>query len=70
MSTEIEGRWDDLVSRPELRGHQVRVTILDETPTAPPSDDWLDSLREMARNGLPYTGPIDDSRESIYEGRE
>ena len=70
MSTEITGRWEDLVSRPEFRGHQVRITIVDQPPAAPQTDDWLESLRRMANNGVRINRPADDSRESIYEGSE
>jgi hypothetical protein len=41
MSPEVTGRWEELVSRPEFRGHQVRITIVDQPPAAPETDDWL-----------------------------
>ena len=41
MSSEVTGRWDDLVSRPEFRGHRVRITIVDQPPAEP--DDWIES---------------------------
>ena len=31
------------------------------------TDDWVESLRRMASNGVRITRPADDSRESIYE---
>ncbi len=67
MPIEMTGRWEELVSRPEFRGHQVRITILDQTPTGPQTDDWLESLRRMVRNGVRIAHPADDSRDSIYE---
>jgi hypothetical protein len=67
MPTELTGRWEDLVARPELRGHRVKVTVLDEAPAEPLADQWLESLRQMVRNGVPVQRPADDGRESIYE---
>ena len=69
-AVEVTGRWEELVSRPEFRGHQVRITIVDRPPAAVETDDWVESLRRMASNGVPITRPADDSRESIYEGTE
>jgi hypothetical protein len=70
MLTEVIGRWEELVSRPEFRGHQVRITIVDQPATSERKDDWLESLRRLASNGVRITRPADDSRESVYEGRE
>jgi hypothetical protein len=70
MSTEVTGRWEELVSRPEFRGHQVKITIVDQPPGGPGTDDWLQCLRQMASNGVRITRPADDSRESVYEGTE
>jgi hypothetical protein len=73
MATEtlaVTGRWEELVSRPEFRGHHVRITIVDQPPGAVETDDWLESLHRMASNGVPITRLADDSRESIYEGTE
>jgi hypothetical protein len=70
MSTEMTGRWEELVSRPEFRGHQVRITVVDQPLVAPADDDWLENLRRMAGNGVRITHPADDSREGIYEGAE
>jgi hypothetical protein len=69
-TVEVTGRWEELVSRPEFRGRQVRITIVDQPPVAVETDDWVESLRRMASNGVPITRPADDSRESIYEGTE
>jgi len=70
MSPEVTGSWDELVSRPDFRGHQVRITIIDQPTAAPDSEKRLESLRNMANNGVRITRPADDSRESIYEGTE
>ena len=67
MSIEVTGHWEDLMSRPEFRGHQVKITIVDQPPAAE-TDAWLESLRQMAKNGVRITRPADDSREGIYEG--
>ncbi len=69
-SIEVTGRWEELVSRPEFRGRQVRITVVDEPPDAVETDDWLESLRRMASHGVRIARPADDSRESIYEGSE
>ncbi len=67
---EVTGRWEELVSRPEFHGCQVRITIVDQAPTAVETDEWLESLGRMASNGVRITRPADDSRASIYEGTE
>ena len=67
---EVTGRWEELVSRPEFRGHQVRITIVDKSSATVETDDWLESLHRMASNGVRVARPADDSRESIYEGSE
>jgi hypothetical protein len=66
MSIEITGPWEELVSRPEFRGHQVRVTVVDEPASPSGSDDWLEALQSMARGGVRIARPADDSRESIF----
>ena len=38
MSAEMTGRWEELVSRPEFRGHQVRITR--------PADDSREGIDE------------------------
>jgi hypothetical protein len=63
---EVTGRWEELVSRPEFRGHRVRITVLDRPSAALETDDWVESLRRMASNGVRIIRPADDSRESIY----
>jgi hypothetical protein len=70
MSTEVTGPWEELVSRPEFRGHQVKITIIDQPGAAPAGDDWLESLHRMAAGGVRITRPADDSREGIYGQEE
>lgn len=66
MSDEIiQGNWDELVTRPDLRGRKVRVIVLDEERSDNP---WLKSLRAWADSHTPLGHPVDDSRESIYSG--
>jgi hypothetical protein len=66
MASEVVGRWEDLVSRPEFRGHRVKITVVDEPAAAEP-DAWLESLSRMASGGVRVTRPVDDSRASAYE---
>ncbi len=66
MATEVTGPWEELVSRPEFRGHQVKITIVDESRAAVPADGWLESLRRMASNGVRVERLADDSRETVY----
>src|SRR5437773_12398309 len=66
MPTEVTGRWEELISRPELRGRRVKVTVLDEQSPDTQADKWLESLHQMASNGVRIARPADDSRESIY----
>ena len=66
MSDEIiEGNWDDVVARHDLRGRKVRVVVLDEQQ---PDNPWLKSLRAWADSHTPLGNAVDDSRESIYSG--
>ncbi|HWB54331.1 MAG TPA: hypothetical protein VG722_09060 [Tepidisphaeraceae bacterium] len=66
---EITGQWEDLIARPEFRGHRVKITIVDGKETPGDTHAWIESLRKMADNGIRITTPADDSRQSIYEGR-
>jgi hypothetical protein len=70
MLTEFTGRWEDLVSRTEFRGHRVRIAIVDQPPAATDADKWVESLRQMAAGGVRVATAADDSRESVYEGAE
>jgi len=66
MSDEIiQGDWDELMSRQDLRGRRVRVIVLDEEQ---PDNPWLRSLQAWADSHKPLGHPVDDSRESIYSG--
>lgn len=62
----IEGTWEEIVGRPELRGRRVRVIVMEE-PT-PPEDrtEWVKRLRAWAESHTPVNHHVDDSRESIY----
>jgi hypothetical protein len=66
MSGEIiQGDWDDLVRRGDLRGRKVRVIVIDEQKVENP---WLKSLREWADSHESLGHSVEDSRESIYSG--
>ena len=64
---EITGQWEELVSRPEFRGHRVKITIMDRPQINQDADGWLESLHKMADHGVKIIRPADDSRQSIYE---
>jgi len=66
MPEIIQGAWDDLIARQDLRGRKVRVIILDETSDNP----WLKSLQAWADSHKPFGHRVDDSRESIYSGTD
>jgi hypothetical protein len=70
MPTEVIGRWEELVSRPEFRGHRVKISIIDQASGQAETDTWIESLRRMASDGVQVAQAAVDSRESIYEGRE
>lgn len=69
----IEGNWDDVVLRNELRGHRVRVTVLDKSAPRGPrpaqsAEQWARELQAWA-DAHPHTSHfVDDSRDSIYGG--
>lgn len=65
MSEIIQGRWDDLIARRDPRGRHVRVIVLDEERSV---DPWLQGLQAWVEGHKPQTGPVDDSRNSIYGG--
>ena len=72
-SMTIQGNWDDLVNRQDLRGRRVRVTVIDEQQPGdsgidPAGNPWLKSLRAWADSHKPLANQVDDSRESIYSG--
>ena len=57
MATEVTGRWEELVSRPEFRGHQVKITIIDQPVAAAETASWLEALRRMTSNGVRVDAP-------------
>lgn len=69
MTQIIEGTWEELVRREDLRGRRLRVILLDN-PTAPPAsaDAWIQRLRTWAAAHPPVPHPVDDSRDVIYGG--
>ncbi len=67
MAEVIEGKWEDLAGRQDLRGRTVRVIILGESGTRA-EDPWLKSLQAWADSHEPVGHQVDDSRESIYSG--
>ena len=64
MPEIIQGKWDDLVARHDLRGRTVRVVVLDDDK----DDPWLRMLRAWADSHQPAGHSIDDRREGIYSG--
>jgi hypothetical protein len=64
MPEIIQGEWDELVSRQDLRGRKVRIIVLDRDA----DDPWLKSLQAWADSHQPLGHPVDDSREAIYSG--
>ncbi len=67
MADVIEGKWEDLAGREDLRGRKVRVVVLDESGKRE-EDPWLKALRAWADSHEPVGYWVDDSRESIYSG--
>jgi len=66
----IEGPWDQLIQRSDLRGHWVRITVLDEAPQqqAIDPDEQFKRIQEFEKSLPHITHFVDDSRESIYSG--
>jgi hypothetical protein len=64
MPRIIQGDWDELVSREDLRGHSVRVIVLDQDH----DNSWLKSLQAWADSHQPLGHPVDDTREGICSG--
>jgi hypothetical protein len=58
----IEGKWEEIVTRQDLVGHTVRVTVLDEAT----EDPWLKKFNGWVATADHVNHPIDDSRESMY----
>ena len=71
----IEGTWEEVIQRHDLRGRRVRVIVVDEGARnggteAPPVGEnaWVRRVREWAESHA-ATGHVgDDSRDSIYGG--
>jgi hypothetical protein len=63
----IEGVWDQLIQRSDLRGQRVRVIVLQNEPPRRPIDkaERLRRLQEYSKSLANVTHFIDDSRESI-----
>jgi hypothetical protein len=77
MTTRIiEGTWDDLIHREDLRGQRVRVTVLEpiethhltESSTPEERERWAEAFKAWVESHKPVGHFVDDSRESIYEG--
>ena len=64
----IEGKWEDVVQRQDLRGRHVRVTVIDEPLQPAAGQSWVKLLREWAASHPRVKHVVDDSRESIYGG--
>jgi hypothetical protein len=65
----IEGKWEDVVLLDDLRGHRVRVIVMDDTATTPSADaEWLRRLRAWAAARPKVAKFVDDSRDVIYGG--
>ena len=67
MTRIIEGKWEELVGRQDLRGRQVQVIVLEDDEMLP-GDAWLKALHAWANSHKPLGHIVDDSRESIYSG--
>jgi hypothetical protein len=65
MPEIIQGKWDDLVKNHDLRGHIVRVIVLDQQHIKEP---WLRGLQAWADNHKHLGYIVDDSRANIYPG--
>jgi predicted DNA-binding antitoxin AbrB/MazE fold protein len=69
MTTTIEAVYEGGVFRPTRQialteGTRVEVSI---PAVVEEADNWVESLRQMARNGVRIDVAADDSREIIYE---
>ncbi len=65
----IEGIWEQVAGRYDLRGRRVRVTLTDNGgPAAAVDNAWVRQLREWAASHAPVALPVAGNRESIYEG--
>ena len=67
MSEVIEGKWEDLVARQDLRGRSIWAIVFDDAEKGK-EDPWLQSFHAWADSHEPVEQWVDDSRESIYSG--
>jgi hypothetical protein len=59
----IEGLWEDLVGRDDLRGHRVRVIVIDEyAADSESTTSWLERLRAWSDAHAPVNHFIDDDK--------
>jgi len=69
VSLEITGLWDEIIHRLDLRGHRVKVTVLDDMKTSVVSHGaWLNGLKRMMAGGIRTGQDVDTDREDIYSG--
>jgi hypothetical protein len=54
MARVIEGGWEDLVKQDDLRGHEVRVIVLDQEENNP----WIKSLLAWANSHYPIRSTV------------
>lgn len=65
----IEGKWEEVIQREDLRGRRVRVQVMDDAPAARETpEQWAKRLREWAQSHPRVSHFVDDSREAIYGG--
>ena len=69
MELEIIAQWDEIVGRQDLRGHRVKVIVMDATSLPQPTrDTWLDGLDRMVAGAVSTGNDVDTSRDRIYTG--
>jgi hypothetical protein len=70
----IEGTWEDLVKRQDLRGRRLRVVVVEEgnaeqgVADQTDTNSWVIRLREWAEGHPAVNHFVDDSRDVIYGG--
>ena len=70
MSTEMTGRWEELVPGRSSAGIRCGLRLLTSRPRSRKATIGWKIVARMASNGVRIIHPADDSRESIYEGTE
>jgi hypothetical protein len=63
----IEGTWEDLAKRDDLRGRRLRAVVLEEGGKSS-RDEWLKAFDAWVDSHAPVNHFVDDSRDSIYTG--